>query len=137
MTHSICSIYLLCYTQLALTSFKLLKWTTRQSLVNQNDSSTVSYYDGSVEYFTGIHILYGTLAVLFLLTLVLSPALFLVLYPFTWFHKVLLCFKLKKHLWINHLVDSFTGSFKNKDNTHLFWLSILPRAISPAKATNN
>ena len=119
ISNSISSIYILCFTQLAVTSFKLLKSTTRQSLKHKNVSSLASYYDASLDYFGEGHIWYCILALSVLVFLVFIPAVFITLYPFKWFQKILSCCKLQSNLWIKHLMDTFTGSFKNKDKRHI------------------
>ena len=119
LVDTIASVYILTYTQFLCTSLKILKWSVRQSLKHKNDSSIVSYFEPSMEYFYSMHALYGVLAILILIFLILSPPLFLIFYSFNWFHRLMNILRLKRYLWINHLADSFNGSFKNRDRRHI------------------
>ena len=111
LTHSIASIYILCYTQLAVVSFKILSFTHIDS------NSTVFFFDAKQEFFKGFHALAGSFAILVLLFLILLPTLYIQFYPFKWFHKLLDFLKLRKQLLIS-LGDVFTGPYKNgSDNT--------------------
>uniref|UniRef100_A0A1X7UGI7 Uncharacterized protein n=1 Tax=Amphimedon queenslandica TaxID=400682 RepID=A0A1X7UGI7_AMPQE len=114
-THSIASIYILCFTQLTTTSFKILSF--RQ--VNTSSSNDIKfYYDMKQDYFQGVHGAAGFLAILVLLFLILLPSLYILLYPFKWFHKLLDCLNLRKQLLIS-LGDVFTGPYKNgTENTY-------------------
>ena len=127
LTHSIASIYILSYTQFLCTSLKILKWGVKRSLVNPNKANvTVSYFEPSLEYFASLHAAYGVLAIIVLIFVVLAPPIFILLYPFSWFHCLMRFFKVKRHLWINHIVDSFNGPFKNRDRTHVFGYQYFP-----------
>ena len=111
LTHSIASIYILCFTQLAVVSFKLLSFTYTYS------NSTVFFYDANQEYFKGFHALAGSFAILVLLFLILLPTLYIQFYPLKWFHKLLDYLKLRTQLLIS-LGDVFTGPYKNgSDNS--------------------
>uniref|UniRef100_A0A1X7UV06 Uncharacterized protein n=1 Tax=Amphimedon queenslandica TaxID=400682 RepID=A0A1X7UV06_AMPQE len=111
-THSIASIYILCFTQLAATSFKILS-------INLNSVSTLKfYYDMKQDYFDVKHGAVGFFAILVLLFLIVLPTLYILLYPFKWFHKLLDCLHLRKQLLIS-LGDVFTGPYKNgTENTY-------------------
>ena len=127
LTHSIASIYILSYTQFLCTSLKILKWGVKRSLVDPNKANvTVSYFEPSLEYFASLHAAYGALAIIVLIFVVLAPPIFILLYPFSWFHCLMRFFKVKRHLWINHIVDSFNGPFKNRDRTHVFGYQYFP-----------
>ena len=111
LIHSVASIYILCFTQLAVVSFKILSFTHTDS------NSTVFFFDAKQEYFKGFHALAGSFAILVLLFLILLPTLYIQFYPFKWFHKLLDFLKLRKQLLIS-LGDVFTGPYKNgSDNT--------------------
>ena len=108
-THSIASIYILCFTQLAATSFKILCF---------NISNLKFFYDMNQDYFKGVHGAAGFFAILVLLFLIVLPTLYILLYPFKWFHKLLDCLHLRKQLLIS-LGDVFTGPYKNgTENTY-------------------
>ena len=48
VTHSISSIYVVCFTQFTATSLKLTKW---YSLTNKNETRIAFYYDVTLNYF--------------------------------------------------------------------------------------
>uniref|UniRef100_A0A1X7UV00 Uncharacterized protein n=1 Tax=Amphimedon queenslandica TaxID=400682 RepID=A0A1X7UV00_AMPQE len=109
-THSIASIYILCFTQLAATSFKILSVAPKNETLDLN--STDFFYDMKQDYFKGVHGAAGFFAILVLLFLIVLPTLYILLYPFKWFHKLLDCLHLRKQLLIS-LGDVFTGPYKN------------------------
>uniref|UniRef100_A0A1X7V867 Uncharacterized protein n=1 Tax=Amphimedon queenslandica TaxID=400682 RepID=A0A1X7V867_AMPQE len=111
-THSIASIYILCFTQLAATSFKILSF-------NILDNNNVTfYYDTNQEYFQGWHGFAGFIAFIVLLFLIVLPTLYILFYRFKWFQKLLDCLHLRKQLLIS-LGDVFTGPYKNgTENTY-------------------
>ena len=119
LVHTIASVYILTYTQFLCTSLKILNWSVRQSLKNKNDRRIVSYFEPSMEYFHSLHGAYGVLAICVLIFFILPPPLFLIFYSFNWFHRLMYVLRLKRYLWINHLADSFNGSFKNRDRNHI------------------
>uniref|UniRef100_A0A1X7SX65 Uncharacterized protein n=1 Tax=Amphimedon queenslandica TaxID=400682 RepID=A0A1X7SX65_AMPQE len=115
-THSIASIYILCFTQLAATSFKILSIAPKNETLGFNN--TKFYYDMKQDYFKGVHGAAGFFAILVLLFLIVLPTLYILLYPFKWFHKLLDCLHLRKQLLIS-LGDVFTGPYKNgTENTY-------------------
>ena len=101
LTHSIASIYILCYTQIALVSFRILRV-----------KGALFYYDAKQKYFQGHHIIFCTIAILVLLLVIILPTLYIQFYPFKRFHKLLDCLHLRKQLLIS-LGDVFTGPYKN------------------------
>ena len=103
LPHSIASIYLLCFMQLAATSFKLLHF-------HVYDGEFVFFYDGT---FGWPHIFAGIFAILVLILLVLIPMLYIQLYPFKPFHKLLECLHLNNWQILTSLGDVFTGPYKN------------------------
>ena len=115
-THSIASIYILCFTQLAGTSFKLLR--LNYNYYPNNVDTCFFFYDSYIQYFHGIHAVAGSFAISVLLIMILLPTLYILLYPFKWFHKLLNCLHLRKQLLIS-LGDVFTGPYKNgTENTY-------------------
>ena len=110
LTNSIASIYILSFTQLTATSFKILSF-------NIGNNGTPFFYDLKQGYFRGVHGLAGSFAILVLLIVILLPTLYIQFYPFKWFHKLLDCLHLRKQLLIS-LGDVFTGPYKNgSENT--------------------
>ena len=104
LAHSIASVYLLCFSQLAATSIKVLSY-----------DSDLFYYDAKIKYFHGVHGLAGFFAILVLLILIIIPTLYIQFYPFKWFRKLLDHLHLKKPLLIS-LGNAFTGPYKNGSN---------------------
>ena len=96
LPHSIASVYLLCFMQLAATSFKLLHFE-----IGNNYNSIWS------------RCLAGIFAILVLILLVLIPMLYIQLYPFKLFHKLLECLHLNNLQILTSLADVFTGPYKN------------------------
>ena len=99
LIHSIASIYLLCFTQFAATSFQLLHPTTW-------------YVWNNVA-----HSFAGIFAIIVLVFIIFLPMLYIQLYPFKLFHKLLSCLHLRKEILIS-LGDVFTGPYNDgSDNT--------------------
>lgn len=134
LVNSIASIYILCFTQIAATSLKLLHFTKWQSLQNETNSGSAFFYNAEMGYFDGIHILYGLVALLMLIFIILLPSIFLTLYQFKVFLKVLEFMKIRKYLIIGILVDTFTSEFQNgtfgkKDYRYFAGLYLLLRVF--------
>ena len=100
LIHSIASIYLLCFTQFAATSFQLLYPTTWYCKKAQ------------VKYFGWPHGFAVIFAIIVLVFIIFLPMLYIQLYPFKLFHKLLSCLHLRKEILIP-LGDIFTGPFKD------------------------
>ena len=114
LPHSIASIYLLCFMQLAATSFKLLHFH-----VYDDGKVAAFFYDGTLNYFGWPHIFAGIFAILVLILLVLIPMLYIQLYPFKPFHKLLECLHLNNWQILTSLGDIFTGPYKNGTTNEL------------------
>ena len=97
LPHSIASTYLLCFMQLAATSFTVIHFA-----IGNN-------YDHIIWF----RCLAGIFAILVLVLLVLIPMLYIQLYPFKLFHKLLECLHLNKLQILTSLGDVFTGPYKN------------------------
>ena len=108
LIHSVASIYILCFTQLVATSFKVLSAV-------KVDGSTFFLYDTKQKYFYRLHGIAGSFAVFIFLFLILLPTLYIQFYPFRVFHKLLDYLNLRKQLLIS-LGDVFTGPYKNGSN---------------------
>ena len=110
LIHSTASIYILCFTQIAGVSFKILRFSF-------NTDSMSFFYDAKMEYFHGVHAVAGSIAILVLIVVIIIPALYIQFYRFKWFHKLLGILHLRKQLLLS-LGDVFTGPYKNgSDNT--------------------
>ena len=108
LIHSIASIYLLCFTQFAATSFQLLYPTTRY----YKNESGIAFYDGTLKYFGWPHGFAGIFAIIVLVFIIFLPMLYIQLYPFKLFHKLLSHLHLRKEILIS-LSDVFTGPYKD------------------------
>ena len=116
LVHSIASIYILCFTQIAGVSFNILRFCLTYNN-NLNINGSYFFYDAKMEYFHGVHAVAGSVAILVLIVVIIIPTLYIQFYRFKWFHKLLGILHLRKQLLIS-LGDVFTGPYKNgSDNT--------------------
>ena len=115
LTHSVASLYTLCFTQLAATSLKILHPTWYRD--ESGNVVVAFFYDGSQKYFQGWHIPAVLAAVLVLLVLI-TITLYLSLYSFQWFQKCLNRLKFKKDFLIS-VTDVVTAPYK--DGTGNTW----------------
>ena len=107
LIHSIASIYLLCFTQFAATSLQLL-YSTR--LYYESENKHVIFYN--VKYFGWPHSFAGIFAIIVFVFIIFLPMLYIQLYPFKTFHKLLSCLRLRKEILIL-LGEVFTGAYKD------------------------
>ena len=110
LSHTVASLYTLCFTQLAATSLKILHPIVYTETDSHNHS-VLFFYDGSQSYFRGVHGFAGTVAILVLVGLFITVA-YLLLHSFRLFQ---ICFgklKFKKDLIIS-VTDVFNGPFKD------------------------
>ena len=118
LIHSLFTIYLLCFTQLASTSLQILHhvvWSVGRKRNEKYESGSVFFYDGTVQYFGWPHCIAGICAIVVLIFIVILPMLYIQLYPFKIFHIVLEKLHLRHEILI--LVgDMFTGPYKNGSN---------------------
>ena len=112
LIHSIASIYLLCFTQFASTSLQLLYATKCNDCNNtyENNSTRIMFYKN--KFFGWPHILAGIFAIIALVFIIFLPMLYIQLYPFKVFHKLLSCLHLRKKILIS-LGDVFTEPYKD------------------------
>ena len=111
LIHSIASIYLLCFTQFAATSLQLLHPTSWSVWNNTNENGIAFFYDGTLDYFGWPHSFAGIFAIIVLVFIIFLPMLYMQLYPFKLFHKLLSCLHLRKEILITW-GDIFSGPFK-------------------------
>ena len=109
LSHTVASLYTLCFTQLAATSLKILHPTVYTDTESQNH--TVFFYDGSQSYFRGVHGFAGTVAILVLIGLFITVA-YLLLHPFRLFQWCFGKLKFRKDIIIS-VPDVFNGPFKD------------------------
>ena len=112
LVDSIAGIYVLCFTQLVTNSFKFLHYATWQSLQDEKRSGKAFFFNGNIEYFGWPHAMYGAFAIIILLLFVLMPTIFLLLFPFKFFHRFLDFIKMRKQILIA-FGDVFTGTFRD------------------------
>ena len=87
LSHTIASVYVLCFTQLAATSLKLLDWT--RDYYYYDDEPAFFFYDSSQKYFKRAHIAALFAAIFVLIVFTFLPVTYLCIYPFKWFPKML------------------------------------------------
>ena len=109
---SIAGIYILCFTQLAATSVKVLQFSYT--------GTKMTFYYESLAYFGWLHGVAGSIAIIILIVFVIIniPTVYLLFYPFKFFQKFLEVCKLRTQL-TDAVIDSLTGSLKNGlENTY-------------------
>ena len=117
-TKSLASIYILCFTRFAVTSVQLLQFTKWHSITGSyKKSGTAFYFDGTLDYFGQGHWPYGLLAIVMLLLVNILPVLFLLFYPFGWFHSLLSFCKFRHKEGLIAVGDVFTGPFKHSGDS--------------------
>ena len=112
LTHTIASVYTLCFTQLAATSLKILHPTQYHD--EQGKYHARFFYDGSQPYFSGWHGFAGSVAILVLLGLIIIT-LYLLVYPFKLFQRLFDKLTFKKDFLLS-VTDIFTGPYKDGTN---------------------
>ena len=111
LSHTVASLYTLCFTQLAATSLKILHPTVLYTDTESHNHSVRFFYDGSQSYFRGVHGFAGTVAILVLIGLFITVA-YLLLHPFKLFQRCFGRLNFKKDLIIS-VTDVFNGPFKD------------------------
>ena len=99
--HAICCLLLLSYTSLATTSLLLMRPLTFYDV-----DKVYTYVSPDVEYFHGRHLVYGIVAVLFTIVIVIGLPLLLTLEPFL--NSKINFIKIKP------LLDQFQGCYKDR-----------------------
>ena len=99
--HFICFLLLLSYTSVATTSLLLMR-----SMTFMDINKVYTYLSPDVEYFHGRHLVYGIVAMVFIVLVVVSLPLLLLLEPFL-NGKV-------NFIKIKPLLDQFQGGYKDK-----------------------
>ena len=104
LTHTVASVYTLCFTLLTTVSIKILF-----SIIH--NGKYYFFYDGTQKYFEGWHSLTCTFALIVLLIQIIVT-IYLSLYPFRFFQKFFSKLKFKKDFLVA-VTDVFTGPYKN------------------------
>ena len=112
LSHTIASVYVLCFTQLAATSLKLLDWGFDEYFYDFKPPWHFLYDDGSQRYFEKTYGAAFFAAWFVLIVFVFLPVSYLCIYPFKWFQKCFNKLKFKKDLLIS-VTDVFIGPYKN------------------------
>ena len=110
LTHTVASVYTLCFTMLTTVSIKIL-------FPIQHKGKNYFFYDGTQKYFEGWHGLACTFALIVLLIQIIVT-IYLSLYPFQFFQKFFSKLKFKKDFLVA-VTDVFTGPYK--DGTDNSW----------------
>ena len=111
LSHTVASLYTLCFTQLAATCLKILHPTVLYTDTDSHNHSVRFFYDGSQSYFSGVHGFAGTVAILVLVGLFITVA-YLLLHPFRLFQRCFGKLKFRKDLILS-VTDVFNGPFKD------------------------
>ena len=79
-----------------------------------NSTTWVLYYDGTMEYFGRNHLPFAMLAVVCSITLTFAilPILFLLIYQFRWFQRMLSCLHIR-HPLLQEVMESFQSCYTN------------------------
>ena len=101
MVRSMCLLLLLFYTSLSSTSWRLLR-----PLTFSGDSGVYTYSSPSIQYFSGRHVVYGIIAVICVVIIVIGLPALLLLEPFLRRRFTFIRWK--------PLLDQFQGCYKNK-----------------------
>ena len=115
LSHTVASVYLLCFTQLVAISLKLLQWSWVDRSTGYEDVETVFFYDSSQKYFDTTHSVAFFAGLVVLIVFVFLPVTYLCVYPFKWFQKCFNKLKFKKDLLIS-VTDVFIGPYNNGTN---------------------
>jgi len=100
---SICLLLLLCYTSISSTSLKLLR-----PLLFKGTDKVYAYFSPDIEYFTGRHIFYVIVAIVWTIVIVLGFPIFLLLQPL-----LRRCQRIQ-FIKIQHILDQFQQCYKSK-----------------------
>ena len=104
LTHTVASVYTLCFTLLTTVSTKIL-------FPVRHKGKNYFFYDSMQKYFEGVHGLACTFALIVLLIQIIVT-IYLSLYPFRLFQKFFSKLKFKKDFLVA-VNDVFTGPYKN------------------------
>ena len=113
LSHTIASVYMLCFTQLVAISLKLLEWSYvyRFTEYEYEIEAVVFFYDRSQKYSDIAHGVVFFAGLFVLLVFIVLPVTYLCVYPFKWFQKCFNKLKFKKDLLIS-ITDVFIGPYK-------------------------
>ena len=109
------SFLVLSYTKILAVSFRLLRNAFVYD-IHGNILKTVFYYNGNINMFQGIHLPFGIISLLLLVTIVAAPPILLLFYQFKWFQKLLEKLHLRTHALIA-FVEIFQNGFMNRTNS--------------------
>ena len=115
LSHTVASVYMLCFTQIITTSLKLLDLDFVEDMdqAGQDNKKTERFfYDGSQKYFQKTHVVAFFAGLLVLVVFLFLPVAYLFVYPSKWFQKCFNKLKFKKDLLIS-VTDVFIGPYKN------------------------
>lgn len=115
------TVLMLSYTKITFTTISLLT-PARPYYVHHRNSSLVPgdllfYFDPQYHYLQGLHLVLGLLALGIGVVFVITPPLFLFLYPTKVFQR---CLNKSRRSWqaLHTFADAFHGCFKNRTNNN-------------------
>ena len=136
LINGVSTFFILCYSQCAKVCFQMLDSVCLYDN-NVRCSKTILFYNGNMEPFHGAHIKYASVAIIFLILIVILPPALLIFYPL-FFRMLGICnlseSRVATYLWRIipiQLLDSFQNPFKN-DFRFFAGLYFLYRAIALA-----
>ena len=115
---SFATFFLLSYLKILNVTVDLLLYTNKYTLPLGEQTYQVKhvlYYNASVEYFRGQHLYYGIVAIFIGILFVISPLVFLVIYPMHWFQKCLNFFRIHRQC-TDMFVNCYQGYYKDGTN---------------------
>ena len=112
LVQSFAFFLVLSYVKILNTSLELLNPVHPLDIKNKHINQTYLYAAGTVEYFGHEHLPFCILAILITTIFNILPVILLLLYPYNWFRKCLLCGKHSQSLMI--FMDAFYGYYKTK-----------------------
>ena len=112
--HSFATFIVLSYGKLISISFHSLRFITVHNPYGHIKGVYV-YSDPTIEFFGPEHKFYGLLSILVMLVFVVSPVVFMFVYPMKWFQRVLTKLRLNNEV-LRSFMESFQGCYKDGTN---------------------
>lgn len=106
------TFFVLSFVKIISVSFDLLIPVNVYSF-SSSEITHALFYDGSIVFFSKIHLPFAITAILFLMIFMMVPVTILLFYPYHWFQWLLNCLPSRWYLILQVFVDSFQGCFKN------------------------
>ncbi len=115
MINVFATFLLLSYCKLTFVSFSLLTPTAVHYEDGRSLSTQVLFYDPTMEFFEGQHLVFALIAIVVLATFVVAPPVFLMLYPLKAFQRCLGVCPFRTQA-IHTFADAFQGCFRDRSS---------------------